>query len=62
MHNKMHNIAQVKKMLARLEWYVSAAGGGMVEPQQWTPPYQARPLVLPCLALSCLVLQLLYCC
>eukprot|EP01046_Picozoa_sp_COSAG06_P005573 COSAG06_NODE_250_length_19080_cov_6.483029_13_plen_131_part_00 len=52
-------------MLARLEWYVSAAGGGMVEPQQWTPPYQARPLVLSlslsflvlvlsCLALSCI--------
>lgn len=30
----------VEKMLARLAWYVSTEGGGMVEPQQWTPPYQ----------------------
>ena len=30
----------LKKMLARLEWYVSADGGGMAQPQQWRPPYQ----------------------
>ena len=31
---------QVKKMLARMAFLVSPEGGGMVEPQQWTPPFQ----------------------
>ena len=32
--------ALVAKMLARMAFLTSPEGGGMVEPQQWTPPYQ----------------------